>query len=158
MSLRLAAPSDLDALVEVQRAGAVLALAHIFPQDRYPFPCDRIRTRWVAEMASPDVDVYVIEQNGRVSGFAAIRGDELLHFGTAVETWGTGLAAAAHDALLERLAAAGATRARLRVFEHNRRAIRFYEKQGWCRAPTRTRTSFPPHPVLIEYEREVRAR
>jgi L-glutamine:scyllo-inosose aminotransferase/L-glutamine:2-deoxy-scyllo-inosose/3-amino-2,3-dideoxy-scyllo-inosose aminotransferase len=42
----------------------------------------------------PDIDVYVIENDdGAVAGFAATRGGELLHFGTAVETWGSGLAA-----------------------------------------------------------------
>lgn len=47
-----------------------------------------------------------------------------------VETWGTGLAVAAHDKLVERLVATGATVARLRVLDQNHRARRFYEKLG----------------------------
>lgn len=155
MVLRLAALQDLDALVEVQRVGAQRALAHIFPQDTHPFPRDKIFVRWVTEIADPGIEVYVIEHEGRVSGYAATRGDELLHFGTAMTTWGNGLAVAAHDEILTRLAATGLTHVRLRVFEENHRAIRFYEKLGWQRTAARTRTSFPPHPVLVGYERQL---
>lgn len=152
MLLRNAAPSDLPALLEVQQSGAVMALAHIFPQDEHPFPHDKLHSRWVEEITDPQVNVFVIEDEDRLVGFAATRGDELLHFGTAVETWGTGLAAAAHNEIVKRLATAGVTRARLRVFEDNHRARRFYEKLGWRRTERRTQTSFPPHPVLVEYE------
>jgi RimJ/RimL family protein N-acetyltransferase len=145
--------SDLPALMDVQQAGAVKALAHIFPQDAHPFPRAEIQARWTAEIADPDVDVYVIEQDdGEIRGFAAVRGNELLHFGTSVETWGTGLAAEAHKQVVERLAAGSATSARLRVFEDNQRARRFYEKLGWSRTDRLSRTSFPPYPVLVEYE------
>ena len=155
MVLRQAELSDVVALVDVQEAGAVLALAHVFPQDEYPFPRMDIRARWTAEIGDPGVDAYVIvDASDRVVGFAALRGDELLHFGTAVPTWGTGLAAVAHDELMARLAARGVTRARLRVFEENHRACRFYEKLGWRRTGKRTRTSFAPHPVLVEYQND----
>jgi RimJ/RimL family protein N-acetyltransferase len=155
MLLRFADPQDLDALLDVQQAGAARALAHIFPQETYPFPHEQIYARWVAEIAAPDVDAYVIERTGQIQGFAATRGDEFLHFGTAVDTWGSGLAVAAHDEVLRRLAAAGLAHARLRAFEDNHRAVRFYEKLGWRRTQARTRTSFPPHPVLVGYERDL---
>jgi RimJ/RimL family protein N-acetyltransferase len=153
--LRAAVLSDLPALVDVQEAGAVRALAHIFPQDTYPFPKATVRSRWAAEIADPDIEVYVIERDQRIAGFAAIRGTDFLHFGTAVETWGSGLAKTAHDQVLERIAATGATVARLRVFTENRRARRFYEKQGWHSTGRLSRTPFPPHPALVEYELEL---
>jgi RimJ/RimL family protein N-acetyltransferase len=153
MRLRNATVSDVPGLIEVQESGALRALGHIFPQEAHPFPRAEIRARWAAEISDPDVEVYVVEDDaGGIVGFAAIRGDELLHFGTAVETWGTGLAASVHARLMERLAATGAKRARLWVFEENRRARRFYEKLGWRRTDRLRRTSFPPHPVLLAYE------
>ncbi|GID94194.1 GNAT family N-acetyltransferase [Amorphoplanes digitatis] len=153
MLLRGATEADLPGLLDVQEAGARLGLAHIFPQDVYPFPRSEVRARWVREMASPDVDVYVVvRQEGRVEGFAAVRGNQLLHFGTAVETWGTGLAAAVHGELIDRLARAGDPAAWLRVFDQNHRARRFYERMGWTSARRLTRSSFPPHPVLMDYE------
>jgi RimJ/RimL family protein N-acetyltransferase len=151
--LRDAALSDLPALMDVQQSGALHALTHIFPQDAYPFPRAEIEERWASEIVDPDTRVYVVEHGaGRIVGFAAIRDNELLHFGTAVETWGTGLAAEVHGRLIERLAANGAAHARLRVFENNHRARRFYEKLGWRSTGRLSRTSFPPHPVLVEYE------
>lgn len=84
--LRAAVLADLPALVEVQYAGALQGLTHIFPQDVYPFPRAAIHARWAAEIADPAVDVYVIEPvTGRLGGFAALRDNEILHFGTAVE-------------------------------------------------------------------------
>jgi RimJ/RimL family protein N-acetyltransferase len=150
--LRGARLSDLPALVDLQQIGSVRALAHIFPQDTHPFPRATVLTRWARELADPEIEVYVVEPDDRIAGFAAIRGPELLHFGTAVETWGSGLARAAHDEVVARIAATGAARARLRVFAENGRARRFYAKQGWHRTGRITRTSFPPHPVLLEYE------
>jgi RimJ/RimL family protein N-acetyltransferase len=151
--LRDAVLSDVPALIEVQQAGALQALTHIFPQDLYPFPRAAVEARWAAEILDPDVKVYVIEQDETgIVGFAAVRDNELLHFGTAVETWGSGLAAAAHRQVMQRLAATGSTRARLRVFEENLRARRFYEKLGWRCTDRISRTSFPPRPVLLEYE------
>jgi RimJ/RimL family protein N-acetyltransferase len=41
----------------------------------------------------------------------------------------------------------------LRVFDENRRAQRFYAKQGWRPTGRTSRTAFAPHPLLLEYER-----
>ena len=157
MIVRPAGPEDVDALVDVQEEGAVLALGHIFPQDRYPFPRDEVAARWRDEIARADVTAYVCtDDEGLVAGFAATRGTELLHFGTRVDTWGSGLAQRFHDAVLANLVADAAgpvDRVWLRVFEQNVRARRFYERLGWRATGRRTRTSFAPHPVLTEYER-----
>jgi RimJ/RimL family protein N-acetyltransferase len=156
MRLRWATPADLEILVEVQREGAVQALGHIFPQATYPFPRDEVLARWAEEIADPAINVYVIETDaGNIGGFAASRGNELLHFGTAVQTWGSGLAVEAHNEILQRLAAAGVVRCWLRVFQDNHRAIRFYEKLGWRATAKLTRSAFAPHPVLVEYERDL---
>jgi hypothetical protein len=54
--------------------------------------------RYVAVWTVAVTDITPIVHEGRIVGFAATRDNELFHFGTAVETWGTGLA-------VERLAA-----------------------------------------------------
>lgn len=77
-----------------------------------------------------------------------------MHFGTSVETWGSGAATELHDAVLQSFSqTTEAPEVWLRVFEANSRARRFYEKLGWSQTDRRTRTSFPPHPVLVEYVR-----
>lgn len=161
MRLRAATVDDLEALVDVQEEGAVRGLSHSVPPDDYPFPRERVLGRWKEEVADPRTYAYVsTDDEGAVTGFAATRGNEALNFGTKVETWGTGHALEVHDALLENLAGtapAGTTHARLRVFEANLRARRFYQKLGWNRTEDRTQTSFPPHPTLLEYQRRLGA-
>jgi RimJ/RimL family protein N-acetyltransferase len=156
IALRLATAADLEPLLDVQEEGAVAGLAHIFPQDRYPFSRPALRRRWAEELEDPATRVYLaLDAAGDVVGFAATRGDELLHFGTAVRTWGTGTAQELHDAVLRELAGRrpGGGTVRLRVFEANRRARRFYERLGWTDTGRRSHSSVPPHPVLVEYRR-----
>lgn len=158
MILRAATGADVDAILDVQQPAAVAGLGHIFPQDRHPFPRADVAARWRAEIADPGVSVTLCtESDGAVQGFAAVRGHELLHFGTALPTWGTGLASRFHDALLEATAAAlgTPTTLTLRVFEENGRARRFYAKHGWWPTGRSSRTTFAPHPGLLEYARDL---
>lgn len=159
MILRAATTADVEALLDVQQPAAVRGLGHVFPQDQQPFPREAIISRWLTELADPDIDVYLCtEHDGSIQGFAAFSGHELLHFGTALPTWGTGLASRFHDALLDaRAEALAGSTLTLRVFEENRRARRFYEKHGWQLTGRLSRTTFPPHPVLLEYELQLRA-
>ena len=152
-SLRRMAPADLPELLDGQQRGAVLGLGDVFDQTRYPFPLDEIRERWVAELQDRSITAYVVTGvDGRVLGFAARRDDELLHFGTAPETWGNGLATWLHDALLATFPPE-VRRLRLWVFAGNDRGRRLYEKLGWTATGAERHTSYPPHPVLVEYER-----
>ena len=155
--MRRTRPSDLGALVEMQRVAAVAGLGHIFPQRDHPFPSEEIRSRWESEIADPGLRCYVVvsaHQDRGVLGFAALRGAELLHFGTALQTWGSGLAVRFHDALIATYDAE-TTLLFARVFEENVRARRFYEKLGWQCTGVRTATSFPPNPTLVRYERSL---
>lgn len=158
MILRAATAADVDALLDVQEPAAVQGLGHIFPQDQHPFPRAAIAARWLTEIADPDVLVYLYtDLGGSIQGFAAIRGHELLHFGTALPTWGTGLASRFHAALLDAIVEVQSTpdTLTLRVFEENRRARRFYDKHGWLPTGRSSRTTFPPHPLLLEYQRHL---
>jgi RimJ/RimL family protein N-acetyltransferase len=152
------AAADVDAVLDVQEPASVLALGTIFPQDEHPFPRAALRDRWLREIDDEQVDCFVVEHGDRVSGFVAVQGAELLHFGTAVETWGTGLAGSALDATLALWASRGVRSAWLRVFEANTRARRFYERHGWRATAERSRGNFPPYPVLLRYEIDVEER
>jgi RimJ/RimL family protein N-acetyltransferase len=142
---------DLPAIIDLQQAGATAALAAVFPQDRYPFPRDVIVDRWRQEICDPEIETFVaVDDRGQLVGFAAITGSELLHFGTAIDTWGGGTASDLHALVICRLRVRSGEPV-LFVFADNGRARRFYEKHGW--QPTgATRTgSFPPYPLLLEY-------
>lgn len=92
--------ADVPDVLDVQEPGAVMGLAEVFDQDRYPFPRDVVGRRWVEEVTTPDIKCFVLLHRDAVVGFAAMRHDEFLHFGVAVELWGTGIAQQAHDAVL----------------------------------------------------------
>ena len=150
-SFRPMVAADLPELVVVQERGAVAGLADVFPQDSHPFPRARILSRWREELGDPGIAAVVaVDVRGPIVGVAARRSDELLHFGTAVETWGSGLASWLHDELVATYPPE-LPRLRLRVFEENRRARRFYEKLGWAPTGHESRSTFAPYPVLLEY-------
>lgn len=151
--IREAFAADVPAILSIQEPAAIKGLGHIFPQDLHPFPRETVEARWLKELAEPTMAVYVAANaQGRVIGFAARQDDQLLHFGTAIETWGCGLAQRLHDALIDSFPPS-VTHLRLRVFSENRRARRFYEKLGWHNTGIESRTQFPPYPVLLEYVR-----
>lgn len=150
-AFRRAAEGDLPGLIAMQEPAAVAGLAGVFPQAEYPFPRSRVLQRWREELDDPSVAVYVATSENEIVGFAARRGDELLHFGTALHTWGDGTASRLYAELLATFPA-DQQRLRLRVFTSNPRGRRFWEKHGW-RGTGRTFASpFPPHPELLEYE------
>lgn len=155
MHIRFLNNEDLPSLIALQREAAICALSHIFPQDLYPFPTDILLEQWSQEVNDPSILAYgSFDESGAISGFGAMRGLELLHFGTAVMHWGTGLASIIHDYMLNESKSFQKDSSAffwLRVFEQNHRARRFYEKHGWFPTNNRSRTSFPPCPTLIEY-------
>jgi RimJ/RimL family protein N-acetyltransferase len=145
--------ADLDPLLPLQREAAQVAFATVFPQDEFPFPTEAIRHRWEQELADPGVECFVIVDEDRsVRGFAAVQGDQFLHFGTALGSWGSGLAGAAHAEVLDHWKAKGYHRGWLRVLEQNLRARRFYVRRGWQPTGDQERSGFAPFPVLLRYE------
>jgi RimJ/RimL family protein N-acetyltransferase len=149
--LRPLTPPDVAAIVSLQEAGGVAGLGHVFPQDTHPFPRERIAERWREEIDDPGTEALAVEVDGVLRGFVALRGDELLHFGTAVDCWGSGLAEDAHDLAVDRLARQGVRIARLWVLAENQRAIRLYERLGWQQTGETAASISPPNPTLVAY-------
>ena len=143
---------DVAVVLDVQEPAAVVGLAEVFPQDRFPFPRDAIGKRWRDEITDPDIDCFVMLRSGTVVGFAALRQDEVLHFGVALGEWGSGLAVAGHDELVERIRRTTRTRPWLSVYSANRRGRAFWEKLGWAATGEHSRGDGPPHAELVTYE------
>ena len=147
----MATVEDLEELVDVQQEAAVPAFGHIFSQDEHPFPRGTIAARWLSEIDDPAYDVLVsVDDDDAITGFSASRADELVHFGTALSTWGTGVAQTLLDAALERMRDGGVTLARLWVLDENHRGRRFYEKLGWVESEGRSHSPFAPFPAMRE--------
>jgi GNAT superfamily N-acetyltransferase len=93
---------------------------------------------------SDDARVLVAESGGKIVGMATCRREgrtcELVALYVVPSAWGTGVAKDLHDAALAAMRARGAESALLWVVADNRRARRFYEREGW-RVDGTTRTS-----------------
>lgn len=151
--LRPARPDDAEDLRDVERAANLVALAHIFPPEEFPYPSLDTLTRWRRLLGDPAVTIIVADRDGRPIGFAAYDQQWLRHLGVHPDHWGSGLAEELCDHYLQALAAAGTTPARLWVLAENHRARRFYERTGWRPGDRTSSAEFPPYPMELDYWR-----
>ena len=145
--IRRATPADATLLAAIQESASLAALSKIFPPERYPYPRAAVLERW----RSFDGWAAVAERDGEAAGFVAVEPPLLNGLYVVPAAWGSGVAAALHDAAVERLRADGVVEARLWVLEHNPRARRFYERRGWSPDGGTRELSFPPHPTDLRY-------
>jgi len=151
--VRRARPNEVETLLEIQRAAAVDAFAHVYPPERYPFPDDEIRTLWAAALADPEIEVYVAECDGAPAGSVSV-GEEYLRTLYVLPGYqGRGVGSALHDLALERLRARGVHEARLWTLEENHPGRRFYERRGWRLTEETRVVPFPPNPIDVQYAR-----
>jgi GNAT superfamily N-acetyltransferase len=151
--IRPAHRDEVDALLGIQRAAAVAAFSHVFPQDRYPFPDDAIRDAWRSALDDPEVEVYLAEVDGDAVGSVSVGGGWLRTLYVLPPHWGRGVGSALHDHGLERLRALGYGEARLWTLDENAAGRRFYERRGWRTTGATRVVPFPPNPLDVEYAR-----
>ena len=154
--IRSALRNEAEVLLAIQRDAAVAAFAHIFPQDRYPFPSDEIGELWRRTLEDLDVEVYLAEIDEVAVGSVSVGGELLRTLYVRPSRQSTGIGSALHDYALERLRARGVRRAKLWTLEQNWRARQFYERRGWSLTGEVRIVPFPPHPSDVQYERELR--
>lgn len=155
VQIRAALPSDADALLDVHRSSVLLAYAHVFPAEQYPFPNDLVREEWRSTLAKPDVRVLVAERGATLIGLISFTSSRVEGFFLRPSEWGTGLADRLYEPALRVVRASGLTTWHLWVLEENPRARRFYERHGWHTDGQRTRSPYPPHPAEVGYRLEL---
>jgi len=155
LSIRRAGDDDVETLLTIQREAAVEAYAHVFPQDRYPFPNDDIRARWRETVADADVEVYLSERAGEAVGSVSVGGEFLRTLYVRPYAQGTGAGSRLHDLALERLRERACVRAKLWTLEQNWRARAFYERRGWRLTDVTRVVPFPPNPIDVQYEKDL---
>ena len=151
VTIRLARADEAEVLFEIQKAASLAGLGHIFPPDRFPYPNDAVRELWQEVVARLNHQAYVAVTDGKAVGVAAIEGDWLNGFYVRPEQWGSDVAPALHDAVVEAIRTAGCARAHLWVLEANARARRFYERLGWSENGTTRVVPYPPNPIDVGY-------
>lgn len=142
---RLATSADVDALTELERVANVVALAHVFPPDEYPYPVDGVRARWEAVLGERGATVAVRDGTDRLDAFVAFDRHVLRHLAVHPDRWGRGLARQALDWATPRMQAP-----RLWCLADNTRALGLYEHLGWRRTGRTQRAEWPPYPTEVE--------
>ncbi len=155
LTIRPARADDLETLLAIQREAAVVAFAHVFPPERYPFPSDDIRERWRKALAEPALEIHVAESDGVPVASVSIDGEFLRTLYVLPTHQGTGVGSTLHDFALERLRARGCRRAKLWTLEQNRPARRFYERRGWQLTEETRIVPFPPNPMDVQYAKDL---
>lgn len=123
MKVREASPADAEAAARVHWLSSNTAYGRDDPFER------RLETtREVLELDG--YRYFVAEEAGEVVGIANVTADELTAFYVHPEWWGSGAAQILMDEVHAQLAAT-CEEAELTVLVDNRRARRFYERNGW---------------------------
>ena len=137
----------------LHRRTALLAYAHVFPPDLYPFPDEAVRADWHRRLTTPEPrsSVVVAEQDGAIVGVVSARPGRLEHLFVDPRNWRLGIGRQLHDAAVAVSSAAGVDRCQLEVLEENQRARAFYERLGWRADGRRVQGQFPPHPQVLGY-------
>jgi GNAT superfamily N-acetyltransferase len=152
MPIRRGDIDDLELVLAIQREASLAGLAHVFPPDRFPFPDDGVRAELQDRLADPG-NVALIDGEDR--GFTVAGHGRLERLYVRPAAWGAGVAQELHAAALDALREQGATSASLWCLVENRRARRFYERQGWRLDGTERVVPFPPHPIDVGYSIEL---
>lgn len=141
--IRIARETDAEGLVHAHEAAWDAALAPIVGSrlDELAPLAQRVEGAR-GSLADPpeNARAWVAERGGGIVGMATAHDDELRSLYVAPVAWGTGVAQELMGAALEWMAGRGVREAFLWVGEENRRARRFYEREGWT-ADGETRTS-----------------
>jgi GNAT superfamily N-acetyltransferase len=121
MTIRRAEPGDAEAIAEIfLRARA--------PMTYLPEVHTDAETReWIRSAVLPEQEVWVADEGGRLSGFAALHVDMLEHLYVHPDAQGRGIGTSLLGVAMERRPAGLC----LWVFQRNENARRFYARHGF---------------------------
>jgi ribosomal protein S18 acetylase RimI-like enzyme len=143
LELRAAGPQDAASLAEIGRETFVETFGHLYSaEDLATFLRVHTEESWLTELADPDFDVVLVEEAGRLVGYAKIGSRSLpytpdgpvlqLYQFYVLKPWhGAGIAAPMMDWVFARASDRGATEICLSVWSENERAKRFYARLGF---------------------------
>ena len=149
-TFRPALPADAHALRDLERAANLVALAHVFPPDRYPFPDDAVLARWYDVLADPAVEVEVVAGDSGLRCLVAWDPTTLRHLAVHPDHWGNGIAGEAIRRAVTSIRAHGHEPV-LWCLAENTRARAVYQHLGWGSTGRERRAEWPPYPVEQEH-------
>ncbi|MET9682540.1 GNAT family N-acetyltransferase [Streptomyces coeruleorubidus] len=136
--IRTALPAEAEDVAALHRRARATYYPDGFPDDGADW-----QARWREALARTDGRVLCAVGDGRMVAIASFRRPEgvpadtvtLFQFHVDPDHWGRGVGTALHAACVEEWQADGRRTAVLDVHVDNRRAQRFYRRQGWVPEP-----------------------
>lgn len=151
MWLRAGTPADSQDLFTVQRAAALAAYGHVFPQDQYPFPDQQVAELvWRMLTGHAEKMLVAVGDEGPV-GYISRQDERISHLYVAPMHWRRGVGSRLLAAAVDSIREDGHEIARLWVMSKNHRARALYEQHGWHLDGTSSEARFPPYPALLGY-------
>jgi GNAT superfamily N-acetyltransferase len=151
VTIREAAPWDLDALVAIQKAASTAAFAHVYPPEVYPYPDEAVRAEIARRVTLDEASYLVAEEDGQPVGFAGASPGWVDQLYVLPEAQGQGVGTTLLEAAVARRREAGDAELRLWTLEANDAGRRFYEARGWRLAPETRVVPHPPNPIDVSY-------
>jgi GNAT superfamily N-acetyltransferase len=162
--LRTASAEDVVALRDLEREANLIALAHVYPPERFPYPDNEVLARWHIVLDDPDCTTIVIDAPqppdqpltglltgqlmGPLIGLVTVDAASIRHLAVHPQHWGTGIARQLLNAACEQVD--GPIRLWCLVDNHGARGL--YEHLGWRPTGNEEPAVFPPHPQQMEYQ------
>jgi ribosomal protein S18 acetylase RimI-like enzyme len=139
------------------------AYAHVLPESLLAgLSVEERAARWTGWLELADHIVLVVQQDGRIRGFASAAPrpeeqgvGELQALYVEPSAWDLGLGRALTVEAERRLRETGCREAVLEVFEDNPRARRFYEAGGWTAELTRREEFFGVETSVVLYRKRL---
>ena len=155
--IRVAEPTDLEAVLEIQEQGSLATVAPLFPPE-HPYPAAAIRERWRQAFITRRGRFTLAEVDGVAVGVAMTTAPQLYAIHVVPDAWGTGVAVHLHDEAVTSMFGAGHDTLRGWVMEENHRSRRFLERSGWRLDGSARLLRDPPHLPLVGYAMSVPSR
>ena len=150
VTIREAAPADLDALFAIQKAASTAAYEHVYPPDVYPYPDEAVKDDMARRLAGEEAVYLVAQEEGDAVGLVGMSPGWVEQLYVLPEAQG-GIGSALLEAAVARRRDAGDRELRLWTLEANASGRRFYEARGWRLASETRVVPYPPHPIDVSY-------
>ncbi len=146
LRIRRARFDESRLLATLERGASELALAHLFPPEKYPYPQAEVQKRWRRRLRDGRTRVHVLERRDEPVGYVAFGDGMIHHLGVLVDQHRRGYGSALLEFASLEVFAEGVPEASLWVLSGNEAARSFYRAHGWTETEERKTAEFPPFP------------
>lgn len=153
LRIRRARFDESRLLATLERGASELALAHLVPPEKYPYPQAEVQKRWRRRLRDGQTRVHLLERQDEPVGYVAFGDGVIHHLGVLADQHRRGYGSALLEFASLEVFAEGVPEASLWVLSDNEVARAFYRAYGWTETDDRQTAEFPPFPEELRLVR-----